>query len=175
MGEALDLDFQLEHVDYTAKNCVHADLSPEEFAKRVAERGDILQMLYRMLVHGFSKDGAEAETKMQGRILGTLFSSNPSLALKRLMAKEMVGQMDDSMWVIGGDGSAIITDRNEAALKVLRKQIGKGDKKIAVFYGGAHLPEFAKSLKTAFAMTPIQRTWLIAWDLTSDRSARKND
>ena len=175
MGDALDLDFQLEHVDYTAKNFVHADLSPNEFAKRVAERGDLLQMLYRVLVLGLSKgtEGADNEMKTQGRMIGTLFSSNPSLSLKRLFAKEMVGQMDDSMWVIGGDGSAIITDRNEAALKVLRKQIGKGDKKIAIFYGGAHLPEFSQSLKKDFRMTPIRTTWVIAWDLTTDRSARK--
>jgi len=174
MGEALDLDFQLEHVDYTAKNFVHADLSPDEFAKRVAERGDLLQMLYRVLVLGLSKGTEDAgnEMKTQGRMIGTLFSSNPSLSLKRLFAKEMVGQMDDSMWVIGGDGSAIITDRNEAALKVLRKRIDKGDKKIAIFYGGAHLPEFSKSLKKDFRMTPIQTTWITAWDLTTDRSAR---
>jgi len=177
MGEALDLDFQLEHVDYTAKNFVHADLSPDEFAKRFADRSDLLQMIYRVLVLGVSKsaDGGDADIKTQGRMLGTFFSSNPTLSLKRLIAKEMVAQMDDSMWIIGGDGSAIITDRNEAALKVLRKQLKKGDKTIAIFYGGAHLPEFAKSLKKDFQMTPVQTTWVTAWDLTSDRSARKTD
>ena len=178
MGEALDLEFQLAHVDYAAPNFVHADLSPEKFAERVAERGDLLQMLYRVLVLGLSKgtEGADAEMKTQGRILGTLFSSNPPLSLKRFFAKEMLAQMDDSMWVIGGDdGSAIITDRNAAALNVLRKRMARGDKKIAIFYGGAHLPEFAKSLKKDFRMMPTQTTWVIAWDLTSDRSARKND
>ena len=175
MGETLNLEFQLTHVDYTAENFVHADLSPDEFAKRVAERGDLLQTLYRMLVHGMSKgsEGADAELKLQGRMLGTLFSSNPSLSLKRLFAREMFSQMDDSMWVIGGDGSAIITDRNKAALKVLRERIDKGDKKIAIFYGGAHHPEFAASLKKEFRMAPVQTTWIIAWDLTSDRSARE--
>ena len=174
MGEALALDFQLVHIDYTAKNLVHADLSPDEFAKRFAERGDLLQMIYRALVLGVSKgaDGGEADIKTQGRLIGTFFSSNPTLSLKRLVVKEMVAQMDDSMWIIGGDGSAIITDRNEAALKVLRKQIAKGDKSIAIFYGGAHLPEFATSLQKDFRMTPIQTTWVIAWDLTSDKSAR---
>ena len=106
-------------------------------------------------------------------MLGAFFSSNPSLSLKRLFAREMLNQMDDSMWVIGGDSSAIITDRNAAALKVLRKQIDKGDKRIAIFYGGAHLPEFAASLKRDFHLTPMQTTWVAAWDLTSDYSARK--
>ncbi len=177
MGDALNLDFQLEHVDYTVKNFVHADLSPEEFAQRVAERGDLLQMIYRMLVLGLQKgaEGKDDEMKSQGRMIGTLFSSNPSLSLKRLFAKEMVAQMDDTMWVIGGEGSAIISDRNSAALKILRKQLKKGDKKIAIFYGGAHLPEFAKSLKKDFGMTPTQKNWLIAWDLTSDQSARKHE
>ncbi len=176
MGDVLDLAFQLEVVDYTASNFVHADLSPTEFAKRVAERGDLLQVLYRMMIHSLKKsgEGDENELKLQGRLLGTFFVSNTSLALKRLLAKEMVNQMDDSMWIISGDeGSAIISDRNAAALKVLRQRIKKGDKKVAIFYGGAHLPEFTKSLKNEFRLKPTEATWIIAWDLTRDKSARK--
>ena len=176
MGESLKLDFQLEHVDYTAKNFVHADLSPAEFARRVSERGDIVQMLYRAIILGMKKgkEGENEELRMQGRLLGTFLARDPSLQLKRFFAKEMISQMDDSIWVIGGDeGSAIITDRNNAALKVLRREIRDGKKKLAIFYGGAHLPEFAKSLEKIFDMTPTEVSWIIAWDLTSDRSARK--
>ncbi|MDR1963676.1 MAG: hypothetical protein LBQ50_07850 [Planctomycetaceae bacterium] len=175
MGESLELDFQLEHVDYKAKNMVHADLSPSEFAKRVADRGDLIQILYRAIVLGMKKgaNGQDEEIKMQGRLLGTLLASNQSLALKRFFAKEMISQMDDSMWILGGEeGSAIITDRNAAALKILRKEIKNGKKKIAIFYGGAHLPEFAKSLEKDFNLKLTETTWVVAWDLTSDHSAR---
>ncbi len=175
MGEALALDFQLLHVDYEAGNFIHADLSPEEFGRRMAERGDLMQMLYRAIIlsNKKNKDGGDEELKMQGRLLGTLFAPDPSLALKRFFAKEMVNQMDDSVYIIGGEGSAIITDRNAAALKVLRRELDAGKKKIAIFYGGAHLPEFVKSLKKDFKLEMDEITWVIAWDLTKDRSARK--
>lgn len=173
MGETLELDFQLEHVDYTADNFVHADLTPDEFVRRVSERGDLMQMIFRAITVGAKKEGQDNELRLQGKLFGTLFASNRSLALKRLLAKEMINQLDDSVWIIGGDGSAIITDRNEAALKVLRKQIKDGKKKLGIFYGGAHLPEFAKSLKKEFKMNPVSVRWIIAWDLTSDKSARQ--
>jgi hypothetical protein len=175
IGESLELDFQLEHINYKAKNMVHADLSPSEFANRVADRGDLIQILYRAIILGMKKgkDGQDEEIKMQGRLLGTLLAANQSLALKRFFAKEMITQMDDSMWVLGGEeGSAIITDRNAAALKVLRKELRSGKKKIAIFYGGAHLPEFTKSLEKDFKLIPTETTWIVAWDLTSDHSAR---
>jgi hypothetical protein len=40
MKTLLRLEFQLEQVDYTAKNFVHADLSPEGMKKAMKERGD---------------------------------------------------------------------------------------------------------------------------------------
>ena len=177
MGSALALDFQLAHVDYHAKNMVHADLSPAEFARRASDRGDFVQMIYRALILGIKKSGEEAqkeELKMQGRVLGAFFSADPALSLKRVLADEMVKQSDDADWIIGGDdGSAIITDRNAAALKVLIREIKNGKKKIAIFYGAAHLPEFAKSLEKDFNMKSTGTDWVIAWDLTKNKSARK--
>ncbi len=172
MGQTLKLDFQLEHIDYSAKNFVHADLSPAEFARRVDERGDVFQTLYRAIVLGLGKDETE-EMRMQGRFLGTFLARDKSLQLKRFFAQEMVAQMEDSVFVIGGDGSAIISDRNAAALKVLRQEIRLGKKKLAIFYGGAHLPEFVKSLEHDFNMKQTGISWVVAWDLTVDRSGRK--
>ena len=176
MGSALALDFQLDHIDYHAKNMVHADLNPSEFVRRASDRGDLVQMFYRAMVLGAKKSGGEAqnaELKMQGRLLGSFLATDPALALKRVLAEEMMNQIDDGIWVIGGDGSAIITDRNTAALKVLRQEIKKGKEKIAIFYGVAHLPEFAKSLEKDFRMKLTGTDWIIAWDLTKDQSARR--
>ena len=177
MGSALALDFQLSHIDYHAKNMVHADLNPTEFAQRVSDRGDLVQMVYRAIILGAKKSGAEAQKedlKTQGRLLGSLLASDPTLSLKRVLANEMMSQLDDAGWVIGGDdGSAIITDRNAAALKVLSRELKNGKKKIAIFYGAAHLPEFARSLEKDFNLKLSGTDWVIAWDLTKDKSARK--
>ena len=177
MGNALALDHQLNHIDYHSKNMIHADLSPAEFARRVSDRGDFVQIFYRAMVLGARKsndpDAQKSELRMQGRLLGSVFASDPALSLKRVLAEEMMNQLDEAGWVVGGDASAIITDRNEAALKVLRREIANGKKKIAIFYGAAHLPEFAKSLEKDFQMKKTGTDWVIAWDLTRDKSARK--
>jgi hypothetical protein len=177
MGEALALQHQLDHIDYHAKNLVHADLSPEEFVRRVSDRGDFVQMFYRAMILGVKKgndpDAQKKEMRMNGRLLGSFFVSDPALSFKRVLAEEMVGQLDDAGWLIGGEGSAIISDRNAAALKVLKKQIEGGKKKIAIFYGAAHLPEFARSLEKDFHMKKSDTNWVVAWDLTKDKSARK--
>ena len=177
MGNALALEHQLNHIDYHATNLVHADLSPAEFARRVADRGDIIQMFYRALVLGIQKsndpDAQRNEMRMQGRLLGSLLVSDPALSLKRVLADEMMNQMDEVGVIIGGEASAIITDRNEAALQVLRREIANGKKKIAIFYGAAHLPEFAVSLEKDFQMKKTGIEWVIAWDLTRDKSARE--
>ncbi|MDR0521944.1 MAG: hypothetical protein LBH00_08860 [Planctomycetaceae bacterium] len=176
MGKALSLDFQLDIIDYYAKNMIHADLSPQEFAKRAAARGDLLLMLYRsiMISAKQTSDSAmmEKELKMQGRLLGSLFSSDPSLSMKRLMAKQITDQTDEWLGIIGSE-SAIITDRNAAALRVLRREIAGGKKKIAVFYGGAHLPNLAECLEKDFDMEYVKTDWVVAWDLTKNKSARQ--
>ena len=177
MGSALALDFQLNHIDYNVKNMVHADLNPTEFARRVSDRGDLVQMFYRAMILGIKKSTGDAQKddlKMQGRMIGAMLASDPALSLKRVLAEEMINQLDDAGWVLGGEeGSAIITDRNAAALKVLRQEIKNGKKKIAIFYGAAHLPEFAGSLAKDFNMKHTGTDWVIAWDLTKDRTARK--
>ena len=177
MGSALALEHQLAHIDYHAKNMVHADLSPTEFARRVADRGDIVQIFYRMMVLGIKKsndpEAQKSEMKMQGRLMAIPFSSDPALSLKRVLAEEMANQLDEAGWLVGGDESAIISDRNAAALKVLKREIAGGKKKVAIFYGAAHLPEFARSLDKDFQMKKIGTDWIIAWDLTRDKSARE--
>jgi hypothetical protein len=177
MGNALALDFQLAHINYKANNMVHADINPSDFAQRVSDRGDIIQILYRAMILGAKRSGdkeaQEGELKMQGRVLGAFFAADPTLSLKRVLAEEMMKQLDDGIWVIGGEESAIITDRNAVVLKVLNREIRRGKKKIAIFYGAAHLPELAKSLEKDFNMKQTGTDWVIAWDLTKDASARK--
>ncbi|MGL6194364.1 MAG: hypothetical protein ACRC2T_06030 [Thermoguttaceae bacterium] len=175
MGESLDLSQQLEHVDYTAKNFVHADLTLDAFLQRVSDRNDISNTFSRAFTASLAKQNSEGSGKMEGRLVATLFAKNKTLALKRAFADEMVSQMELSAWIFSGDdGSAIITDRNAVALKELRKAISEGKTKIAIFYGAAHLVEFAKSLEKDFGLKPTETIWLNAWDLTSEKNLRNS-
>jgi len=100
-------------------------------------------------------------------MFGLLFGSGPDrqVKLRRLMA-EQFSDMDVLTATFGGEeGSTLITDRNAAALDVLRRQIAKGTRKIAIFYGAAHMDDFDRRLREDFSLQPGETVWLEAWDL----------
>jgi hypothetical protein len=56
LKEFLELEFQLDAIDYTAKNFVHADLDAETFEKMQAERGEnIFTLMLRQMLDEMSK------------------------------------------------------------------------------------------------------------------------
>jgi hypothetical protein len=50
-------------------------------------------------------------------------------------------------------------------MKVFQKELAKGKKKIAIFYGAGHMPDFEKRLRLDFGMEKKSVQWLEAWDL----------
>jgi hypothetical protein len=80
-----------------------------------------------------------------------------------------------------GDGPAIggetmhnllIVDRNAAALKVFGRELAKGRKRIAIFYGAGHLPDFEKRLKEDFDLVRESEDWLPAWNLRDTKAEK---
>jgi hypothetical protein len=166
MTGVLALEFQLRGIDYTKGNLVHADMSPEQFAAAMRDRGDSFwTILARVMGHAFSSQNDS--TLSDARLLMALFDKNRALALKRVLAEEFL-DLDDAISAIEGpNGSAIIADRNRVALKVLRKQIDAGKQKIAIFYGAGHMPDLQERLRDEFGLGPISTRWLVAWNLTA--------
>jgi hypothetical protein len=98
-------------------------------------------------------------------IFGILFGNDRELRLRRLMAEQFT-DMEVLTAAFGGEeGSSLITDRNAAALDVLKEQITKGRRKIAIFYGAAHMDDFDEKLRQDFQLQPGETVWLEAWDL----------
>jgi hypothetical protein len=59
---------------------------------------------------------------------------------------------------------------------VLRKELSAGKKKVAVFYGAAHMPDFQKRLHDEFNMSPVNTRWLTAWDMADkQKTGRPGD
>jgi hypothetical protein len=85
--------------------------------------------------------------------------------LKRLMAQQFESLDKPGAGLPATINTVLVDDRNQAAMKVLQKEIAKGRKKIAIFYGAAHMPDFEKRLRDDFDLVPVQTTWLHAWDL----------
>lgn len=177
MKDVLELEFQLELVDYTQPNFVHADMSPTQFAESMDKRGDsMLKMFIRMMSVAMAQENTQTNGLSEMQLLMALFNKNRAMALKRAFA-EQFQSMDGMLLAIDGpNGSTIVTDRNKIALDVLRKEINKGNKKLAIFYGGAHMPNFDKQLREQFNLIPSNTRWLTAWNLKQDpKTLEKNE
>ena len=171
--ELLDLEFQLDAIDYTTKNFVHADLDAESFARLQRERKESLLSLMLTLMR------AELSRAQRGdgpRPLGwlDLFAAftqrDRASGLKRLFAS----QLESMEGLIAGvdaespeGGSVIITERNSAAMRVLREKLEAGQTKLGVFYGAAHMPDFEKRL-LAMGYKRARVEWLTAWTIAKD-------
>jgi hypothetical protein len=71
----------------------------------------------------------------------------------------------------GPEGSTIVTERNKAALGVLKQQLELGHARIAIFYGAAHLSDMDERLAADFHLTQSGTKWLTAWDLAAGDAA----
>ena len=173
MTQVLELSFQLNDIDYTASNFVHADMTPEQFSESMQQRGEtIFKVFFRMLGHAISQQGSAANSDV--RLLFALFDKNRALALKRVLAEDFQNVEGSLTAINGPDGSTLITERNKVALQVLRDKIKAGHKKLAIFYGAGHMSDFEQRLRDDFALVPTETIWLTAWNLeASDQVEEK--
>jgi len=167
MAKALDLSFQLEHIDYEADNFVHADMTADQFLASMKKRGE---SMFTMMM-----DAMRADLARQGEGRGDAPSINEliklmdgkhrTMQLKMLMAKQFADADEMIEMMEGKDGSVILTERNKVALKVLRKTMKKGVKHIGIFYGAAHLPDMEERLVKRKGFHRSEVKWLSAWNM----------
>lgn len=165
MKDMLELTFQLDEVDYKAKNFVHADMSPDEFFDSMNKRKEgVFKMLLRSVGSGLAMQGAGKSNDLD--VFTAMLSKDRSKGLKVALA-EQFEMMDGQMAALQGeDGrSTLITERNAKAFKVLGEQIKAGKKKIGIFYGAGHLEDMHQRLLDEYRMQPVETKWLDAWDL----------
>lgn len=176
MKNMLGLEFQLDCVDYKQANFVHADLSPDEFAKSMEQRGETFtKLIFRMMGQGVAQQAGDPSRSTDFAMLGAFFSKDRSQDLKRILAQQFEEVEKANAVLDGPDGSTIITDRNLRAVKVLKEQLEGGKQRVAIFYGAAHLPDFDRRLRTQFGLKPQNERWVEAWNLraTTTENAQK--
>lgn len=165
MKDMLNLEYQLEKIDYMAANFRHADMSPDEFVEDLERRGDsVWKMVARMMGAGLA---SSASTGGDAGLLMALFSNDRSKKMKQTMARQLV---DIELVTAGLDDAngenTLIKGRNAKAFRVLTEVLDADKEKVAVFYGAGHLPDMAERLEKEFEMEAKKTTWLDAWDLT---------
>ena len=182
LKDVLNLDFQLDAIDYSAKNFVHADLDAETFRKLQEERGETFEMLFiKQLMKALNNPPAGAEgPEAQGdtpqvpeidgeqllrEMIRLVTLPDMERRVKLMLAKQMVSVEAGAAGFFGDpNNNVIVTERNKAAMGVLSDTIASGKKKISVFYGAAHMPDFAKRLE-ALGFKRVDTEWRTAWDL----------
>ena len=166
LQKMLELEFQLNAIDYTPKNFVHADMSPEEFAKSMKARGESwMKMYFRMMGASMAMQAKQQGTS-DADLLLALFSENRAYALRQVMAEQFDQPGGGGLAVLDGkNGSTIITERNKKAFEVLKKEIAAGHKKIGIFYGAGHLRDMDERMIKEFGMKRTDLRWKVAWKL----------
>lgn len=169
MQGMLALEHQLEQVDYTRPNFVHADMSPETLFATMEKRDEgFLQMYFRMVGQSIaeqtkaSRRGESAEFDM----MKALFAKDRPRQLKIAMASQLT-QLEGLLTSFGGEkGSTLIHERNRTAMDVLAREITAGKQTLGVFYGAGHLADMDKRLRERFGLRQTEKEWVTAWDLS---------
>lgn len=186
----LGLASQLEEIDYTKAHFVRADMTPEQIAAKMSERGETALTLalgtladvmrqQKVAAKRAAQDGTAAAAMAELEDLSLFDMMGNPAKMKRVLAQQFAatGSLDQAL---GGPlNQLLVVDRNGEALKVLQKQIALGKKKIGIFYGAAHLPDFDKRLINDFGLQPAEGSddprWLTAWDLSSTEKPRLSE
>ena len=89
-------------------------------------------------------------------LLATATMSKPreggATKMKRAFAEELVRQTAPDGGLGATLGRILVGNRNAAAMRVFQKELTRGRKRIGIFYGGAHMPDFERRLIGDFGM-----------------------
>jgi hypothetical protein len=165
MKDVLGLAYQLDEVDYDRDHFVHADMTADEFSASMDERNEsFLQMLWRAWITGLARQTPEQAAAAQADLLKILFADDRQQALKTMFAEQLATQTDliDAM---AGPDSTLIVQRNLKALEVLERERAAGHRRIALFYGAGHFPDFHQRLTGEMGYESVGLSWLDAWRL----------
>ena len=165
MQSMLGLQFQLDHIEYSAKNFVHADMSPTEMSESMTKNDEsVAKMIFKMMGSTMAMQGSK--TGMSDiKLMSALFSGDKK-RVRRVMAEQM-SNLDSALVMFNGkEGSTIINHRNGKCFEVLDEEMKKGKKKIGIFYGAGHLPDMEKRLLSdKYKMKAGKQIWYDAWKL----------
>lgn len=177
LKDALGLEFQLDAMDYTRKNFVHADLDPKTFSRLQSEKGEsILGLLFKTALKAMELQAkGEIESASGLEILLALTSKDSQRRLKYIFARELEGMEKVLAGIEDGskDGSVLVAERNKAALVVLEAQIKRGARKLGILYGAGHMVDFEKRLVDELGMKKTRSEWVTAWNLQEGDGSKK--
>lgn len=167
LAAALDLEFQLDAINYDRTNWICSDMTMDEleraFTKRGLDFGPIGSTLAGSslpgrIVKGLLKVVALLDSMTEGAITDTF-----KVCLIEMLGNEQI--MEQAMTQFGeGFGEVIIGERNQIVMDDLKELLCGADadtETIAIFYGAGHLPDFEQRLRE-LGYAPAETQWLRA-------------
>lgn len=170
----LDLEFQLEGIDYSAPNFVHADVDWEEYQELMVAKNQTFATLFSRamsLAQDGDIEGLPTDEVDLSMLLGSVITAirtGDGSSLKRSFAP-MLGESEDFITKIEGeDGTVLVTERNRVVLRKLEEEMeAKRPGMFAIFYGGGHMPDLeAQLLADGFQKEAV--VWIDAWAMEAN-------
>jgi len=153
LADALGLEFQLTAMDYGHDNWRCSDVTLDELASALAERGIDFGPI------GGSLAGSSLTAKVAGgilklvRVLDAMIDGLVS-DMAKVMMIELLGNEEFTEKAIeqqfGGEfAEVLVNHRNDVVIADLKRLIDEEPdvESVAIFYGAAHMPDFVRQLK----------------------------
>jgi hypothetical protein len=169
LARSLGLVTQIDKIDYSAKNFVHADLTQSGLSQKMAERQEnVMGYLMKAMMNSGSLDEGQlgvTEAELAQVDFTAVLSGNATPKDRKVLRKLFASALASSGGLLSALGdTALIAERNKTALGVLERQTAKGNRRLAIFYGAAHMPDLSKRLK-ASGWNQSKTDWIQAWTL----------
>ena len=169
LARFLNVGFQLNEIDYSPSNFLHADLTPSQLEALMASKDEnFLSMFLSLAMAQMAEQSAVSDDSMSSfsmlSLLRALNSENQNNAFKYLFAAELgrsggviVGaELEQQLTILG--------DRNKAALRVLGEVLQNPDLgQISIFYGAAHMPGIEREVTSTLGFSRTGLSWQSAW------------
>jgi hypothetical protein len=159
----LGLASQGKVIDYKAPNFVHADVTWDEWGERIEKSSGWLSLAPLLAADILQLTKAQ---KQQESV-----PAPKDLLQKKIQMAEHFEQSQFDKSLGQTLHKLVIELRNDACMEVFQKQVAAGKKRIAIFYGSGHMPDFERRLLQEFGMQRHSVVWLDAWDLTAPKSS----
>ncbi len=169
----LDLQFQLNGIDYQKGHFIRADLSAQQLAQIMASKDEsFFSMFLKMAMaqmaaeqQAIANQDIQPSTLTIMTLISALSAENQAQALKYLLAQELGRSGDLALSPEQESGITILGDRNAVALKSLRESLARGTRSTGLFYGAAHMPGIERELVEELGFRRLSREWYTAWEI----------
>jgi hypothetical protein len=180
LADMLNLEFQLDAIDYGGENWRCSDMTMSQLSRAMAARG--------IDFGDFGAAGGSlAGSGLPGKLVALLVRA---IKLADIMFDGVMSDMAKVMMIEvlgdpaiteqalqtqfgGGFGEVLIGERNQVVMDDLKRIIDTEPrvKSIAIFYGAAHMPDFVTRLKDQLNYEPTEGEWITAIEVDVTRTA----